>query len=141
MSVTFREALKVWTRIGLLSFGGPAGQIALMHKILVDEKKGVLTVPVQCVVEQAGKLYCWRESPHGFEKTEIKLGTGDEGKEEPEARTPERLEAFAEGNDLERIDETDCRDEPGQERASDLPRTDAGIRRHASSFRTRRAFS
>ncbi len=29
----------MWTRIGLLSFGGPAGQIALMHRILVDEKK------------------------------------------------------------------------------------------------------
>lgn len=38
-SVTFREALRVWWRIGFLSFGGPAGQIALMHKIIVDEKK------------------------------------------------------------------------------------------------------
>ena len=47
-------------------------------EILVDEKKGVLTVPVQCVVEQAGRLYCWRETPQGFEKTEIKLGTGDD---------------------------------------------------------------
>lgn len=37
--VTFKEALAVWTRIGLLSFGGPAGQIALMHRIIVDEKK------------------------------------------------------------------------------------------------------
>ncbi|TVP80849.1 MAG: chromate efflux transporter [Puniceicoccaceae bacterium] len=37
--VTFREALAVWFRIGLLSFGGPAGQIALMHRIIVDEKK------------------------------------------------------------------------------------------------------
>ena len=35
----FGEALRVWTRIGVTSFGGPAGQIALMHKILVDEKK------------------------------------------------------------------------------------------------------
>src|SRR5690554_3231800 len=37
--VSFREALIVWIRIGLLSFGGPAGQIALMHRIIVDEKK------------------------------------------------------------------------------------------------------
>ena len=37
-SVSFREALRVWWRIGFLSFGGPAGQIALMHKILVEEK-------------------------------------------------------------------------------------------------------
>lgn len=37
--VSFREALAVWVRIGLLSFGGPAGQIALMHRIIVDEKR------------------------------------------------------------------------------------------------------
>jgi len=36
---SFAEALKVWFKIGCLSFGGPAGQIALMHKIVVDEKK------------------------------------------------------------------------------------------------------
>ena len=36
--VSFGEALKVWWRIGFLSFGGPAGQIALMHRILIDEK-------------------------------------------------------------------------------------------------------
>ncbi len=36
---TFAEAFRVWTRIGFLSFGGPAGQIALMHRLLVDEKK------------------------------------------------------------------------------------------------------
>ena len=39
MSPTFPEALRTWTRIGLLSFGGPAAQIGLMHRILVDEKK------------------------------------------------------------------------------------------------------
>lgn len=38
-TVSFREALSVWWRIGLLSFGGPAGQIALMHRIIVDEKQ------------------------------------------------------------------------------------------------------
>jgi chromate transporter len=37
--IPFKEALAVWLRIGLLSFGGPAGQIALMHRIIVDEKK------------------------------------------------------------------------------------------------------
>ncbi|TVS08522.1 MAG: chromate efflux transporter [Gammaproteobacteria bacterium] len=35
---SFAEALTVWWRIGWLSFGGPAGQIALMHRILVQEK-------------------------------------------------------------------------------------------------------
>ena len=38
-TVTFRDALRVWWRIGFLSFGGPAGQIALMHRILIDEKR------------------------------------------------------------------------------------------------------
>lgn len=37
--IAFSEAIAVWWRIGLLSFGGPAGQIALMHRILIDEKK------------------------------------------------------------------------------------------------------
>jgi len=35
---SFREALRVYMRIGLLSFGGPAGQIALMHRELVEER-------------------------------------------------------------------------------------------------------
>ena len=39
--VSFREAFAVWGKIALLSFGGPAGQIALMHRILVDEKKWI----------------------------------------------------------------------------------------------------
>ena len=36
--VSFGQALTVWARIGLLSFGGPAGQIALMHRVVVEEK-------------------------------------------------------------------------------------------------------
>ena len=39
--ISFGEALRVWTRIALLSFGGPAGQIAVMHRILVDERKWI----------------------------------------------------------------------------------------------------
>ncbi|MBA4173122.1 MAG: chromate transporter [Hyphomicrobium sp.] len=39
--MTFTNLLRVFTRIGLLSFGGPAGQIALMHRELVDERKWV----------------------------------------------------------------------------------------------------
>ena len=39
--VAFGEALRAWARIALLSFGGPAGQIALMHHILVEEKKWI----------------------------------------------------------------------------------------------------
>ena len=37
--VSIGEAFRVWLRIASLSFGGPAGQIAMMHRILVEEKK------------------------------------------------------------------------------------------------------
>jgi chromate transporter len=39
--VPFREALRTWARVALNSFGGPAGQIAVMHRILVEEKRWV----------------------------------------------------------------------------------------------------
>lgn len=38
---TFKEALKFWTKLGFISFGGPAGQIAIMHEFLVDKKKWI----------------------------------------------------------------------------------------------------
>ncbi len=40
-SIALGEAFAVWLRIGLLSFGGPAGQIALMQRILIDEKRWI----------------------------------------------------------------------------------------------------
>ena len=39
MNPTFAEATKTWARIGCLSFGGPAGQIALMHREIVDARQ------------------------------------------------------------------------------------------------------
>ncbi len=39
--IGFKEAAWVWARIACLSFGGPAGQIAVMHRILVEEKKWI----------------------------------------------------------------------------------------------------
>src|SRR4051794_13232371 len=39
--VSLAEAFRVWLRVAALSFGGPAGQIAVMHRIIVDEKKWV----------------------------------------------------------------------------------------------------
>jgi chromate transporter len=38
---SLRDAVAVWARIALLSFGGPAGQIAVMHRILVEEKRWI----------------------------------------------------------------------------------------------------
>ncbi len=39
--VSMREALRVWLRVAMLSFGGPAGQIAVMHRIIVEEKRWI----------------------------------------------------------------------------------------------------
>jgi len=39
--VSFREAAWTWARVAALSFGGPAGQIAVMHRILVEEKRWI----------------------------------------------------------------------------------------------------
>lgn len=39
--ISFNEACRVWARVAMLSFGGPAGQIAVMHRILIDEKKWI----------------------------------------------------------------------------------------------------
>src|SRR5215210_950335 len=39
--IGFADAVRVWARIALLSFGGPAGQIAVMHRILVEEKRWI----------------------------------------------------------------------------------------------------
>ena len=41
ISIPFGEAVRVWARIAALSFGGPAGQIAVMHRILVEEKRWI----------------------------------------------------------------------------------------------------
>ncbi|MGY3617363.1 chromate efflux transporter [Bradyrhizobium sp. USDA 10063] len=39
--IAFADALRVWLRVAILSFGGPAGQIAVMHHILVEEKNWI----------------------------------------------------------------------------------------------------
>src|SRR5215213_6986081 len=40
-SPSFGEAFRLWLKIGCINFGGPAGQIAMMHRMLVDEKKWI----------------------------------------------------------------------------------------------------
>ena len=48
---TLGEAFRVWLRIALLSFGGPAGQIAVMHRILVEEKRWICEQPLPARAE------------------------------------------------------------------------------------------
>lgn len=38
---TFKETILFWTKLGFISFGGPAGQVAIMHEFLVEEKKWI----------------------------------------------------------------------------------------------------
>lgn len=39
--VPFKEAFLFWLKLGFISFGGPAGQIAIMHEYLVEKKKWI----------------------------------------------------------------------------------------------------
>jgi chromate transporter len=41
VSVSFREAFRFWLQLGFISFGGPAGQIAIMHRELVEKRRWV----------------------------------------------------------------------------------------------------
>ncbi len=38
---SLKEALKFWLKLGFISFGGPAGQVAIMHEFLVEKKKWI----------------------------------------------------------------------------------------------------
>ncbi|HEY0300345.1 MAG TPA: chromate transporter, partial [Rhizomicrobium sp.] len=39
--VRFSEALRFWVKLGFISFGGPAGQIAIMHRELVERRRWI----------------------------------------------------------------------------------------------------
>lgn len=58
--VSFGEALRTWARVGLLSFGGPAAQIAVMHRVVVDGKQlirahSLLSSGVFCINRTMGR--------------------------------------------------------------------------------------
>ena len=39
--IPFAEALRFWLKLGFISFGGPAGQIAIMHQELVERRRWI----------------------------------------------------------------------------------------------------
>jgi len=39
--VSFKQALMFWLKLGFISFGGPAGQIAIMHTELVERRRWI----------------------------------------------------------------------------------------------------
>src|SRR5215510_14042657 len=41
VTVDFWKAFRYWLKLGFINFGGPAGQIAIMHKALVEEKRWI----------------------------------------------------------------------------------------------------
>ena len=43
--VPFKEALLFWVKLGFINFGGPAGQIAIMHRELVERRRWVFIEP------------------------------------------------------------------------------------------------
>ena len=40
-SVSFQEAFLYWLKLGFISFGGPAGQISMMHQELVERRRWI----------------------------------------------------------------------------------------------------
>jgi len=41
ITATFKEAVTFWAKLGFISFGGPAGQIAIMHQEVVERRKWI----------------------------------------------------------------------------------------------------
>jgi chromate transporter len=39
--VAFRDAVRFWVRLGFINFGGPTGQIAIMHDELVERRRWI----------------------------------------------------------------------------------------------------
>lgn len=53
-SISFWQAFKFWLKLGFISFGGPAGQIAVMHQELVEEKKWISEQRFMHALEKTG---------------------------------------------------------------------------------------
>jgi chromate transporter len=60
----FWEAFRFWVKLGFISFGGPAGQIAIMHKGLVERKRWI---PSHRFLNALN--YCMSEEPSGLRRS------------------------------------------------------------------------
>jgi hypothetical protein len=61
--VSFREASRFWIKLGFINFGGPTGQIGIMHDELVERRKWISNA---------------RSIPHDIEKRGVMTGTDPE---------------------------------------------------------------
>ena len=78
ISPSFKEAFLFWLKLGWISFGGPAGQIAIMHQELVDRKKWIsndrfLHALNYCMLLPGPEAQRWQHISAGFS---IKPGAG-----------------------------------------------------------------
>jgi hypothetical protein len=112
--------------------GNPAGLrpgMTAAVEILVDNLKSVLSVPVQALVQQKGKFFCWVNTPTGIQKREIELGTGNntriqvtKGLQEGELVLLNPRESIAEARDEEQADEViDVKKRFGGDSPANLP--------------------
>ena len=67
---TLGEATRIWWKIGILSFGGPAAQIALLHREVVEIKKWLseaqfLNALSFCMLLPGPRLCNWQPMPDG----------------------------------------------------------------------------
>jgi RND family efflux transporter MFP subunit len=98
-------------------------------EILVDNLKHVLSVPVQALVAQKGKFFCWVSGPTGPERREIELGLGNntrievvKGLEEGDLVLLNPLESVAEARDEEHDEEAvDVKARFGGDKPANLP--------------------
>ena len=75
---TFRQALPVWVKIGLLSFGGPAGQIALMHRELVEKRGWLEWAAKEFAASDAGRRIRVNLIPMGSVESARAIVNGDQ---------------------------------------------------------------
>jgi len=98
-------------------------------EILIENLKDVLSVPVQALVEQKGKFYCWVQGPSAVEKREIELGLGNNtrmqvtgGLREGERVLLNPRESIAEARQEERSEESiDVKERFGGDQPANLP--------------------